>query len=126
MDPTKGKKFFRFELGNYGKTAAVLTGFSVRFDSLANVQKRSSDVSRQDYPYHDLLEPGVRHKVIKDDIEITVDINSGTNVAYGACWYRSALQEDDHIHCFALKLRTDGTLIDADILGLDSSYRRWD
>jgi hypothetical protein len=121
-----GKRFFRFELGNYGKTAAVLTAFSVRFDTLANVRRRSSDVSRDDYPFHDLLAPGVRHKVIKDDIEIAVDINSGANVVYGACWYQSALQADDHIACFALKLLRDGTSIDADILGLDPSYRHWD
>jgi hypothetical protein len=126
MDQTTGKRFFRFEVGNYGKTAAVLTAFSVRFDSLENVQQRSSDVSRQDYPYHDLLEPGARHKVIRDDIEITVDINSGTNVVYGACWYRSALQAEDHIACFALKLLPDGTPIDGDVASLDPSYRHWD
>ncbi len=85
--------YFRLEMGNYGKTAAVLTAFSVRFDTLANLRLRVSDVSRQDYPFHDLLAPGVKHKVIKDDIPISVDINSGTNIAYGACWYRSTLQQ---------------------------------
>jgi hypothetical protein len=124
---TRGdQRYFRLEVGNYGKTAAVLTAFSVRFDTLANVRLRLSDVSRDDYPFHDLLAPGVKHKVIKDDIPITVDINSGTNVAYGACWYRSTLQEDDHIACFALKLLPAGTSIDADVLGLDPSYRHWD
>jgi hypothetical protein len=120
-----GKPYFRFEVGNYGKTAAVLTGFAVRFDSLTNVQARPNDIGL-DRRYHDLLEPGSRHKVINDDTEITVDINSGTNVAYGACWYQSGLQKEDHIACFALKLRGHSTFIDDDVLTLDPSYRRWD
>jgi hypothetical protein len=116
--------FFRLEVGNYGKTAAVLTAFDVRFDSLANVQQRSSDVSPR-WPYHDLLEPRARNKVIRDDIEITVDVRSGTNVVYGACWYRSALQEEEHIACFVLKLLHDRTSIDDDVVRLDRSYRHW-
>jgi hypothetical protein len=120
-----GKKFFRLEVGNYGKTAAVLVAFDVRFDSLENLRKRNSDVSHR-IPFQDLLAPGVRHKVVRNDIEVTVDINSGTNVAYGACWYRTALQEEEHVSSFALKLRGDSTWIDDDVSKLDASYRHWD
>jgi hypothetical protein len=121
-----GRKFFRLEVGNYGKTPAILTAFDVQFDSLANVQARLNDIGIGKESYDDLLAPGVRHKVIRDDIEITVDINSGTNVAYGACWYRTALQEGERMACFVLKLRSDSAWIDDDVSSLDASYRHRD
>ena len=41
-----GKRFFRLEVGNYGKTAATLTYYDVRFASLKKVQTTQNDVSR--------------------------------------------------------------------------------
>jgi hypothetical protein len=121
-----GQRLFRLEVGNYGKTAAILTAFDVRFESLANVQGRSSDVGTTKRLYQDLLEPGAVSKVIRGDIVITVDCLSGKNVAYGACWYRSALKEGEHKSSFVLKLLAHRTSIDEDVSKLDGSYRHWD
>ena len=63
-----------------------------------------------------------RHKMIRDDLKIP----QGTDIVYGACWYQSALQKDDHIYCFVLKLDVVSTSIDdSDVARLDRSYRYW-
>jgi hypothetical protein len=86
-----GKRFFRLEIGNYGKTPALLTAYEVRFAKLATVQATESDIDRKNgTPHPDWLAPRERHKVIADDIVFDPVTDQ---VVYGAIWYRNPLEE---------------------------------
>jgi hypothetical protein len=117
-----GKTYFRLEVGNYGKTPAILTAFDVRFGTLAKVQTPPNDVAPST-PHNDLLAPGERHKPIRH-----IEINKGSQVVYGAFWYQSPLRgqerDSDYISCFVLKLGVQGTEIN--VPGADDSYRKRD
>jgi hypothetical protein len=113
-----GKRFFRLEVGNYGKTPATLTDYDVRFATLRKVQTTTNDVCPR-WHFPDLLAPGASHKVIRDDIEI--DPPDAT-VVYGAFWYKSPLHEEDRVSCFVLMLRADDTWVD--VPDAHTSYRR--
>jgi hypothetical protein len=91
-----GKRFFRLEVGNYGKTAATLTYYDVRFASLKKVQTTQNDVSRR-WRFDDLIAPDTRHRVIRDDVEIDPP---DAEVVYGAFWYKTAFHKNERISCF--------------------------
>jgi hypothetical protein len=111
-----GKRFFRLEVGNYGKTAATLTCYDVRFASLTKVQTTQNDVSRR-WNFNDPIAPGTRHRMIRDDIEIDPP---DAEVVYGAYWYKSPFHEDERVSCFALMLRASDTW--SEVPGVDESY----
>jgi len=115
----EGNKYFRLEVGNYGRTPAILTAYDVRFGSLAKVRTTPNDVSARN-PYPDLLAPTEKHKTVRDDLRI----EKGAEVVYGAFWYRSPLGGDDLISCFALLLGEDDTSVQ--VPGVQPSYIKRD
>jgi hypothetical protein len=119
FEDAAGNRFFRLEVGNYGKTPAILTAFDVRFDTLEKVQTTPNDV-RPCNPHHDLLAPTEKHKVLRDDLKIT----AGSKVVYGAFWYRSPLGGGDLISCFAHLLGDTGA--EVHVPGVHDSYRKRD
>jgi len=112
-----GDRFFRLEVGNYGKTPAILTFFEVRYGTLEKVQRVPIDVVPS-HDHNDLLAPTEKHKVLRDDLKIT----KGAKVVYGAVWYRSPLGEGDLRSCFAHVLGENGT--EVHVPGVHDSYRR--
>jgi hypothetical protein len=77
-----GRRFFRQEIGNYGKTLAHLMACEIRFTTLATVQTKGSDIDRKNgIPHPDWLAPRDRHKVIRDDIAFDP---TTAEVAYGS------------------------------------------
>ena len=114
-----GDRFFRLEVGNYGKTPATLTAFDVRYATLEKVQMTPNDVLPRN-SHNDLLAPTEKHKVLHDKLKI----EKGAKVVYGAVWYRSPLGEGDLKSCFVHMLGDEGT--EVHVPRVHESYRTRD
>jgi len=113
-----GRKGFRVEVANYGKTPAYLSHFDVRFAKVAEVTARPMPVSRQ-YRFDDRIPADGSRKVL-DRILMPLD----TEIIYGAFWYQD-FQKREHIFRFILSIAQDGHTR-PDVAGVDSSYSHWD
>ena len=112
-----GGRYFRVEVANYGKTPAFLSDFDVRFATMDQVKASPMPVSRR-LPFDDRIAPG-DEKVLG-----CIQIPPGTEVVYGAFWYKDWLKQD-HIFRFILRIAEDGDTR-TDVAGVDESYRHWD
>jgi hypothetical protein len=109
-----GRRVFRVDVANYGKTPAYLTAFDVQFDSLAAVQGGPRRERR--IRHEDQIPPGGRSRPIRLE-----PIPSGTQVVYGAFWYQD-IWEHEHEFRFVLTLYDTHSLPDTDVR---DEYRFW-
>jgi hypothetical protein len=112
-----GRKVFRLEVANYGKTPAFLCAFDVHFATLDAVIAGPQEVFPW-YPYDDWIPPNrneprpIRYFAVP----------SKAQVVFGAFWYQD-WQRRSHIFRFILRLERDTEL---GIMGVDDSYTYWD
>ena len=114
-----GRRFFRIEVENHGKTPAYLCAFDVHFTTLKEAQSGPQEV----FPmrlFDDRIKPGAILKPL-DWIEIT---RSNDDVIYGAFWYQDLLKRE---HIFRFILRIDANdMTRTGVAGVDDSYTYWD
>jgi hypothetical protein len=110
-----GRKLFRVDVANYGKTPAYLVAFDVQFDTLAAVQGGPRRERR--VLHDDQIPPGGRSRPIR-----LVPITPGAEIVYGVFWYRDIWREE-HEFRFVLTLHDDQT--SPDVTGVHDDYRFW-
>jgi hypothetical protein len=110
-----GRKQFRVDVANYGKTPAYLIAFDVQFDTLAAVQGGPRRERR--ILHDDQIPPGGRSRPIRLE-----PIPAGTEVVYGAFWYRD-IWKDEHEFRYILTLYEDHSM--PDVVGVRDEYRFW-
>jgi hypothetical protein len=115
-----GKRFFRAEVANYGKTPAFLHHFDIRFSTLAEVSAKLLPVEPR-WPYDDRIPADNKTKAL-DGIN-ALPIPDDMNVVYGAFYYQDWLKRE-HRFRFILQLGLSRTL--PIITGVEESYREWD
>jgi hypothetical protein len=98
-----GKRVFRVDVGNYGKTPAFLRAYDFHFTRLADLQAETTvrPVAAR-WTHVDRLAPGGHTKSIR-----TVEVPAGDDAVYGAFWYRDIWQERDYEFRFILSLSAD-------------------
>ena len=114
-----GRRFFRIEVENHGKTPAYLCAFDVHFSTLEEVRDGPQEV----FPvrlYDDRIKPGAVLKPL-DWIPFT---RPDADVIYGAFWYQDLLKRE-RIFRFILRVdQNDQTHVG--VSGVDDSYTYWD
>jgi hypothetical protein len=114
-----GRKCFRVDVANYGKTAAFLTHYDVRFAaSLKEVQAGPREICKR-YVFDDRIAPDNKTKVI-DYVEIEPP---EAEIIYGCFWYTDWRKKDRYFR-FILRVGITGRTR-PDVDRVDDSYRKW-
>jgi hypothetical protein len=131
IDNRGGKKHFRIDVANYGKTAAYLTIYEIRFaPKLADVQDGPKKIykpcKRTSSIFDDRIAPDNKTKVI-GYIEM---VPPDAEIIYGCFWYTDWRKKKRHFR-FILRVEPGRIRSNADrtvpnVEGVDDSYREWD
>jgi hypothetical protein len=114
-----GRKCFRVDVANYGKTAAFLTHYDVRFASLDEVQAGQREVCPR-YPFDDRIPPDNKTRVID---YVLID-PPDAEIIYGAFWYTDWRKKVRRFR-FILRVGPSGRTR-PDVVDVHDSYREWD
>jgi hypothetical protein len=127
-DVENGRRSFRVEVANYGKTPASLQAFDVHFavlaDLMADTQARPVMAL---HPFRDHVSPGDTQKMV-GTVPVT---NPNADVVFGAFYYEDIWQERVHEFRFILSIGQDAsgrwrTRSDVDVSRLPRGYQAWD
>jgi hypothetical protein len=112
-----GNRQFRVEVGNHGKTPAILYAFEIDFCTQidATGRKRPDLPSR---PHHDQFSPGEKHRRIGPLLSIT---RSGDDVVFGAFHYLDVWGKQ-HSYRFIFRIDAKDGRTYSDLRNVDS-YR---
>lgn len=113
-----GKRIFRIDVGNYGKTPAFLRAYDFHFARLADLQAETT--ARPVAPrwkHEDRLAPSGHTKSIR-----TAEVPAGDDAVYGAIWYRDIWQERDYEFRFILSLSADRSR--PNVTGVHQDYEK--
>jgi hypothetical protein len=118
-----GRRCFRVDVANYGKTAAYLTHYEIRFAAkLADVQAEPRKVyePQKQHVFDDRIAPDNKTKVIGYEEMDPAD----AEIIYGCFWYTDWRKKKERYFRFILGVDlTSRTQPDVD--GVDDSYRDW-
>jgi hypothetical protein len=118
-----GRKHFRVEVANYGKTAAYLTDYEVQFaNTLADVQKKPQRIykPRKQFVFDDRIAPDNKTKVIG----YREVIPPNAKIIYGCFWYTDWRKKSRYFR-FILSVDTSGWRTFPDVARVHNSYRKW-
>lgn len=118
-----GRKCFRVDVANYGKTAAYLTHYEIRSaKKLADVQagQGKTYVPCKEHVFDDRIAPDNRTKVIG---YAEIDPADG-EIIYGCFWYTDWRKKKERYFRFILRVDITGRT-KPDVKGVDDSYRAW-
>jgi len=124
IDDGVGGKVFRFEIENIGRTAAFTSDYFVQFATWTEVKEKC--VAAPIATIDDRLGPaGSTHSSFKR-IRTSVPMKPGSDVVYGAIWYRDIWRKR-HYSRFILSVdpAAGRTLPDVEYTRAHASYRRW-
>jgi hypothetical protein len=114
-----GQRYFRVEVANYGKTAAYLSGFYVRFATRAELISRPPAIFHR-HVFDDRIPPGGLTRALG-----FLPINHpNPDFIYGGFIYRD-LQKRRHIFRFILRIHPNGHTRPDVSRGVGERFRRW-
>ena len=114
-----GQRCFRVEVANYGKTAAYLSGFYVRFATRAELTSGPPPILRR-YVFDDRVPPGGVTRRLKF---IAID-HPDPDFIYGGFCYRD-LQKNRHVFRFILRIQENGYTRPDVSRGVSAQFRKW-
>ncbi|MFZ5784153.1 MAG: hypothetical protein ACOY4R_28495 [Pseudomonadota bacterium] len=114
-----GRRCFRVEVANYGKTAAYLSGFYVRFATRDELESGSRPTAFHRHIYDDRIPPGGMTRVLQF---IPID-HPDPEFIYGGFCYRD-LQKGRHTFRFILRIQQNGHTR-PDVTRVSARLRKW-
>jgi hypothetical protein len=121
-----GKRCFRVDVANYGKTAAYLTNYEIGFAAnLADVQAGTRKVyepcKQTSGVFDDRIPPDNKTKVID---YVTMDPQDA-EIIYGCFWYTDWRKKKERYFRFILRVEPFTDRTRPDVGSVDDSYREW-
>ena len=115
----RGQRCFRVEVANYGKTAAYLSGFYVRFATRAELTAGPPPTLHR-HVFDDRIPPGGVTRRLQF---IQID-HPDPEFIYGGFCYRD-LQKNRHVFRFILSIHQDGHTRPDVTRGVSARFRKW-
>jgi hypothetical protein len=120
-----GRKHFRVDVANYGKTAAFLTNYEIRFVAkLADVQEGPGQIykpcKQTSSIFDDRIAPNNKTKVIG---YVPMDLPDA-KIIYGCFWYTDWRKKTRYFR-FILRVQQFTGRTRPDVGPVDDSYREW-
>ena len=115
----QGRRYFRVEVANYGKTAAYLSGFYVRFATGSELTSRSSNTLHR-HVFDDRIPPGGVTRPLQC---IPID-HPDPEFIYGGFCYKD-LQKNRHAFRFILRIQQNGRTRPDVTRGVSARFRKW-